>query len=188
MSASAVGGGLPTDLASTIDELEKAIGSMEAELAPVLSVPIAQLRAQASNPLNAAELDLTLAYTLNSLFWVYLRTQGVSPADHAVTKELDRIKNYMVRLKQAKEPESGAPQMTLNQDAAKRFITAALASNKPKGAEAEAEAPAGKSAIKKKKSKKTGQSDVSAAQEGKKSSKKHKGDKSSSKKKKRKIK
>ena len=61
----------------------------------------------------------------------------------------DRIKNYMVRLKQAKEPESGAPQMTLNQDAAKRFITAALASNKPKGAEAEAEAPAGKSAIKK---------------------------------------
>ena len=24
---------------------------------------------QASNPLNAAELDLTLAYTLNSLFW-----------------------------------------------------------------------------------------------------------------------
>ena len=103
-----------------------------------MNVPIQQLRAQVTNPLNAAELDLTLAYTLNSLFWIYLRTQGVAPKDHAVSAELDRIKNYMVRLKQAKETKGAPggqgqgsdPQVTLNQDAANRFISAALAGNK----------------------------------------------------------
>uniref|UniRef100_A0A8C9FV45 Nuclear nucleic acid-binding protein C1D n=1 Tax=Pavo cristatus TaxID=9049 RepID=A0A8C9FV45_PAVCR len=41
-------------------------------------------------PLEQAKLDLVSAYTLNSMFWVYLATQGINPKEHPVKQELGR--------------------------------------------------------------------------------------------------
>ena len=52
-----------------------------------------------------AKLNILLAYGLNSLFFMYLRTQGINPSDHAVKKELLRVQGYMEKLKKAKQQQ-----------------------------------------------------------------------------------
>uniref|UniRef100_A0A452TKB1 Nuclear nucleic acid-binding protein C1D n=1 Tax=Ursus maritimus TaxID=29073 RepID=A0A452TKB1_URSMA len=47
-----------------------------------------------------AKVDLVSAYTLNSMLWVYLATQGVNPQEHPVKQELERIRVYMNRGKE----------------------------------------------------------------------------------------
>lgn len=44
--------------------------------------------------------DLFVAYTLNTLYWIYLRTRGVDPNKHEIKNELSRIKEYMLKAKQ----------------------------------------------------------------------------------------
>ncbi|CAO2580963.1 Nuclear nucleic acid-binding protein C1D [Lemmus lemmus] len=55
---------------------------------------------QKLDPLEQAKVDLVSAHTLNSMFWVYLATQGVNPKEHPVKQELERIRVYMNRVKQ----------------------------------------------------------------------------------------
>ncbi|VDH98015.1 Hypothetical predicted protein [Mytilus galloprovincialis] len=61
-------------------------------------------------PLDKAKLDLTGAYTINSLFWMYLN-------------ELDRIRSYMNRVKDIQD-KAKAPK--LDKGAAKRFVKSSL--------------------------------------------------------------
>ena len=44
------------------------------------------------SPADRAKLNLQVAYGVTSLFYMFLRTQGVSPATHPVKAELDRIR------------------------------------------------------------------------------------------------
>ncbi|XP_045075436.1 nuclear nucleic acid-binding protein C1D-like, partial [Coregonus clupeaformis] len=44
----------------------------------IISMPRNEL-VQRLDPLEQAKLDLTSAYSLNSLFWTYLVTQGINP-------------------------------------------------------------------------------------------------------------
>eukprot|EP00752_Nemacystus_decipiens_P018581 g16659.t1 len=75
---------------------------------------------------DRAKLNLQVAYGVSSLFYMFLKTQGVSPAGHPVKAELDRIRKYFGRLKQVgKPPEKRTA--TVDVDASRRFINAALA-------------------------------------------------------------
>ncbi|KAK3927542.1 Nuclear nucleic acid-binding protein C1D [Frankliniella fusca] len=69
------------------------------------------------------EYDLFLSYSLNSLFWSYLRTQGVDPLNHSVKNELDRVRSYMTRAKQVHEKQS---MPRVDKEAAERFVTSGL--------------------------------------------------------------
>lgn len=69
------------------------------------------------------ELDLFLAFTLNSLHWVHLRIQGVDPSKHPIKDELQRIKTVMLKWQEIKDREK---RPTVNIDAAKRFIRSGL--------------------------------------------------------------
>ncbi|XP_034245676.1 nuclear nucleic acid-binding protein C1D-like [Thrips palmi] len=82
------------------------------------------------------EYDLFLSYSLNSLFWCYLRTQGVDPKQHGVKNELDRVRTYMARAKQVHDRKL---MPRVDQEAAERFVTSGLwepgqAKIKPKSA------------------------------------------------------
>ncbi|KAL1517691.1 hypothetical protein ABEB36_001426 [Hypothenemus hampei] len=66
------------------------------------------------------DFDLFLAYALNSLFWMYMRTKGQDPNNHDVKDQLQRIKDYMVKAKQAHDRKTIRP--TLDKPAAGRFI------------------------------------------------------------------
>lgn len=49
--------------------------------------------------------------------------------EHPVFKELTRVKQYFDKIKQAESPEAKKPQVSLDKDAAKRFIAAGLSGN-----------------------------------------------------------
>lgn len=46
------------------------------------------------------DYDLFMAYTLNTLFWLYLKTKGQDPAQNDVKSQLNRIKQYMIKAKE----------------------------------------------------------------------------------------
>ncbi|CAH0400248.1 unnamed protein product [Chilo suppressalis] len=69
------------------------------------------------------ELDLFLAFTLNSLNWIHLRIQGIDPTKHPIKDELQRIKAVMLKWQEVKDKEK---RPTVNIDAAKRFVRSGL--------------------------------------------------------------
>lgn len=69
------------------------------------------------------ELDLFLAFTLNSLHWVNLRLQGMDPTTHPVKDELQRIRAAMSKWQEYKSRDN---RPTVNIEAAKRFIRSGL--------------------------------------------------------------
>ncbi|XP_028166079.1 nuclear nucleic acid-binding protein C1D-like [Ostrinia nubilalis] len=69
------------------------------------------------------ELDLFLAFTLNSLHWVHLRIQGIDPSKHPIKDELQRIKTVMMKWQEVKDKEK---RPTVNIEAAKRFVRSGL--------------------------------------------------------------
>ncbi|KAF7268976.1 ribosomal RNA processing 47 [Rhynchophorus ferrugineus] len=66
------------------------------------------------------DFDLFLTYSLNTLYWMYLRTRGEDPNKNEVKNQLNRVKEYMVKAKQAHERQTIRPKV--DQSAAKRFV------------------------------------------------------------------
>ena len=74
-------------------------------------------------PLDKAKVDLVTTYALNSLTWMWMRTQGENPKESSVKTELDRIKEAFKRLKQVQDHSK---RVRVDTDAAKRFVTSGL--------------------------------------------------------------
>jgi exosome complex protein LRP1 len=68
--------------------------------------------------------DLLMSYSLNSLFWLYLRTQGVEPSKHDVKSEIDRVREYFAKSKQVQDRRTIMPRIDVA--AAQRFIRSGL--------------------------------------------------------------
>ena len=114
-----------------LQELLSAMGTTESALLPFFEAggqeAIAEIR-EKHGPKEAAELQLSLAYAVNALFFAYLKTQGIDPQTHPVKEELGRVKGYMKKLKTAVADEEAKTGKAgrLNKDAASRFIAAGL--------------------------------------------------------------
>ncbi|KAG5896069.1 hypothetical protein JTB14_006858 [Gonioctena quinquepunctata] len=61
-----------------------------------------------------------LTYSLNTLYWLYLRTKNEDPNKSDVKNQLNRIKEYMMKAKQAHERQTIRPK--IDQEAAGRFV------------------------------------------------------------------
>ncbi|KAL0489981.1 exosome complex protein LRP1 [Acrasis kona] len=69
--------------------------------------PLSQQTKKSMKQMDAekrAKLSICCAYTVNTLFYMYLKTQGIDPSTHPCRKEIQRIQTYMQKLreKQAK--------------------------------------------------------------------------------------
>ncbi|KAH0945358.1 hypothetical protein HN011_005389 [Eciton burchellii] len=64
--------------------------------------------------------NFLLSYSLNSIFWMYLRAEGVDSSNHRIRAESERLKKAMLQAKQIGERNSLMPR--INKDAAKRFV------------------------------------------------------------------
>eukprot|EP00039_Didymoeca_costata_P020517 m.341563 g.341563 ORF g.341563 m.341563 type:complete len:177 (-) comp20194_c0_seq1:32-562(-) len=115
----------------SLKKFQEALDGTSEELGVLLRTPIIELRKQSAGPLEAAELDLSFAFTINSLFWTYIRLSGDDPKDHPVSRELIRIKEYMKKVQTLKSPPE-EPNLRVDKSAAKRFVKAALAPNEAK--------------------------------------------------------
>ncbi|XP_028577880.2 nuclear nucleic acid-binding protein C1D [Lacerta agilis] len=117
----------PAEIHDYLSAFDKSLGFVDEMLKTMMSVSRSELL-QKLDPLEQAKLDLVSAYTLNSMFWVYLATQGINPKEHPVKQELERIRTYMNRVKEITDKKKAA---RLDKGAASRFLRSALYEPKP---------------------------------------------------------
>ncbi|KAG8966556.1 hypothetical protein FRC03_011694 [Tulasnella sp. 419] len=113
----------PTEvLQDTMDSLDE----LKEVLDPLLAAPLSETLSKLST-LEKAKLQTSIAYVIQDLIFMYLKTQGIQPTSHPVISELARIQGYMKKIKEAENPSKR--QLALDKEAAGRFIAAALAGN-----------------------------------------------------------
>nr|XP_020457422.1 nuclear nucleic acid-binding protein C1D [Monopterus albus]XP_020457423.1 nuclear nucleic acid-binding protein C1D [Monopterus albus] len=112
----------PHEIDEQLTGFDSSVSSVKTMLDKLMSMHRNDLL-QKLNPLDQAKLDLMSAYTLNSLFWMYLVTQGVNPREHGIKQELERIRTYMNRVKEITDKKKAA---RLDKGAAARFLRNAL--------------------------------------------------------------
>lgn len=80
-------------------------------------------------PFQRAEVHQTLAQAVAALFRLYLKCQGIEPADHAFRKEGPRLKQYQRKVRKAvaeEELRESKPSLEVDVGALSRFIAAAV--------------------------------------------------------------
>ena len=85
------------DLSDQLSQLSSALSMTESELKSLISVENAAL-----DPLDQASQDIHLAFTLNTLVLLALKSTGTSAKGHAVRGEMDRVKDYFKKLASAR--------------------------------------------------------------------------------------
>ncbi|KAI3362787.1 hypothetical protein L3Q82_001841 [Scortum barcoo] len=119
----------PHEIDEQLTGFHSSVSSVRNMLDKLMSMPRNELL-QKLDPLDQAKLDLMSAYTLNSLFWMYLVTQGVNPREHGIKQELERIRTYMNKVKEITDKKKAA---RLDKGAASRFLRNALYDPDEKG-------------------------------------------------------
>jgi exosome complex protein LRP1 len=119
-----------TDLPDLVEDLEVNIDELTATLAPLLDT---QLSTTASSLplLDKAKLYVLAAYSIESLLYSTLQASGVNAKEHAIFKELARLKGYFGKIKNVEEHAvaPAQPKSKLDVGAAARFIKHGLAGN-----------------------------------------------------------
>ncbi|GAA5908946.1 hypothetical protein JCM6882_004952 [Rhodosporidiobolus microsporus] len=125
-----------TDPSATLAQLSTSLTALETALEPLLSRPLEEVLESAQDePLVQARTQVLASYVVHDLIWVYLKTAGVDPSTHPVMEEIERLKGYFGKLKQAEggappAAEASKPRMQVDRAAANRFISAAINSGK----------------------------------------------------------
>ncbi|KAJ3183191.1 hypothetical protein HDU85_002217 [Gaertneriomyces sp. JEL0708] len=110
-------------------KLTRALTRMEETLEPLLTVPLDQ-HLQGMSSLDKAQLSCLAAFSLESLIFVYLKTQGMDPKKHHIHDEIKRLREYRQKIKEATAGvKPSQPAMRLDKGAAGRFVKHALAGN-----------------------------------------------------------
>ncbi|KAK5096699.1 hypothetical protein LTR70_002931 [Exophiala xenobiotica] len=116
-------------LLALVDQLDGNLDGLEEALDPLLQDSLSATTKRLPI-LDRAKLNITVVYAVESLLFSYLRINGVNAVEHPVFKELQRVKQYFGKVKEAEEKVSGArPSTTLNKQAAARIIQHSLAGN-----------------------------------------------------------
>jgi exosome complex protein LRP1 len=119
-----------TDLPDLVEDLEVNIDELSTILAPLLNT---QLSTTASSLplLDKAKLYVLAAYSIESLLYSSLQASGVNAKEHAIFRELARLKGYFGKIKSVEDrpAAAAAPKARLDVGAAARFIKHGLAGN-----------------------------------------------------------
>jgi len=76
--------------------------------------------------MEKSKMNVLVAYAIEDLIWVYLKSRGIDSTSHPVSEDLGRIKSYFGKIKQTENPDKRT--MAIDKAAAGRFIRAAIAS------------------------------------------------------------
>ncbi|KAL9088315.1 MAG: hypothetical protein Q9165_006240 [Trypethelium subeluteriae] len=127
-----------TDIGSLLDGLEDNIEKLETALDPLVS----QALSETTNKmpvLDKAKLYIFVTYAIESILFSYLRLKGTNAKEHPVFTELARVRKYFEKVQKAENPpETAKPKLTVDKDAARRFVTAGVRKapfESPSGAE-----------------------------------------------------
>ncbi|KAK3103133.1 hypothetical protein FSP39_016732 [Pinctada imbricata] len=115
---------VPPELEEKLTKFDAALTNAENILKPLVETNEKELSEKLES-IDNAKLEVFGAYTINSLFWMYLNVCGVNPKDHSVKQELSRIQSYMKRVKEIPD-KNDAKKPRLDKPASKRFVRSAL--------------------------------------------------------------
>eukprot|EP01017_Pseudomicrothorax_dubius_P039940 TRINITY_DN6192_c0_g1_i1.p1 TRINITY_DN6192_c0_g1~~TRINITY_DN6192_c0_g1_i1.p1 ORF type:complete len:182 (+),score=47.43 TRINITY_DN6192_c0_g1_i1:126-671(+) len=77
--------------------------------------------------IDFAKLNGLLAYAMNSLYYIYMKVNGISFEDHLINTEIDRVKKYMSKIQGEIHKETR--KATVDVPAANRMIKSQLLEN-----------------------------------------------------------
>ncbi|KAI0274955.1 hypothetical protein BC834DRAFT_965413 [Gloeopeniophorella convolvens] len=103
-------------LAKSLDDLESSLESLTSRSLPELILGL--------DTVQQAKLQVVIPYLVYDLVFVYLKTRGLDPRTHPVITELDRVRQYFDKIKDAEDPAKR--QLVVDRAAAKRFIQHAI--------------------------------------------------------------
>ena len=89
---------VPDEVKKALDNFDKALDNIEKVVKPFVKNPVKDVIPKLE-PLENAKLNVAISYSLNSLFYMYLKTQGSNPNNHPVKQDLERVKRYMEKIK-----------------------------------------------------------------------------------------
>ena len=82
---------LPLEISNAISQLHTELQLLESTLTPMLNYPsLTQINVQLTVE-DLVRLDATVAYALQSLYFVCMRTHGEQVDDHPIGRELSRV-------------------------------------------------------------------------------------------------
>ena len=85
----------PTEHLETVRSFQTNFAELETVLKELLDVPLSEIHeTKATTPLEKAKVDIISTFALNSLTWMWLRTQGINPKETEVsirTSGLDEL-------------------------------------------------------------------------------------------------
>ncbi|EED80213.1 predicted protein [Postia placenta Mad-698-R] len=111
-------------LHSKLDTLSDALDDLETKLEPLFAQTLPET-VVGLETIQQAKLQVALPYLVYDLIFIYLKTRGIDPKTHPVVAELDRIRQYFDKIKNAEDPAKRTA--TVDKDAANRFIKHAIA-------------------------------------------------------------
>ncbi|PYI07126.1 hypothetical protein BO78DRAFT_396694 [Aspergillus sclerotiicarbonarius CBS 121057] len=115
------------DLLPLLEQLDDNIDDLEEALKPILDSSVVATSKKLP-VLDKAKFHVLVTYALESLIFSYLRLHGVNAKEHSVFRELIRVKQYFAKIT-ALETEPEKRTLTLDKQAASRFIKHGLAGN-----------------------------------------------------------
>ena len=120
----------PQETRAALGKFESALQNIETAVEDLIAAKRAG-KATKEQPIAAAKLSVGCSYALSSLFYMYLKTQGISPNGHIVKDDLDRVKQYMLKIQVVeKAAAESAPKLRINRDAAKRIVSGVVGTKK----------------------------------------------------------
>eukprot|EP00462_Mataza_sp_D1_P011208 CAMPEP_0175158510 /NCGR_PEP_ID=MMETSP0087-20121206/22855_1 /TAXON_ID=136419 /ORGANISM="Unknown Unknown, Strain D1" /LENGTH=127 /DNA_ID=CAMNT_0016446353 /DNA_START=37 /DNA_END=420 /DNA_ORIENTATION=+ len=112
------------ELLEQLNSISDQLTDVETHMDPLVLKSLSDLSEECSH-VDRAKLHAALAYTLHTLYFMYVKTQGVNVSSHPVKKELARVKQYIEKISAA--TKSGQkPKQRIDQAAAARFVRHAL--------------------------------------------------------------
>ena len=92
---------LPAELRENLKSLSQSLDLLSSNLNPVFEFDsLSALNSQLSTE-DSLKLNTALAYTLHSLYYILLKTQGKDLSDHPLKLEIERIKEYVGKVQEA---------------------------------------------------------------------------------------
>ncbi|CRH01470.1 conserved Plasmodium protein, unknown function [Plasmodium relictum] len=82
------------------------------------------------NPVEYADYNSFLAYSICSLFYAYLKISGNFLNNHPIKNELKRVQSLMKEIKEKNQEISEERSLTINKEASKRIIDSCVSYNK----------------------------------------------------------
>ncbi|KAI0684769.1 hypothetical protein BC835DRAFT_1388170 [Cytidiella melzeri] len=111
-------------VSAKISALEESLDELEAQLEPLFAQTLSETIVGLEN-IQQAKLQVALPYLVYDLIFIYLKTKGVDPKTHPVIAELDRVRQYFGKIKDAEDPAKR--KLAVDKNVASRFIKHAIA-------------------------------------------------------------